>query len=222
MKQLFHINLLILLALLLIPSQSFAAATGITAEHALDSLKNGNMRFVRLKLTNTDYNKQIEKTKDAQHPFVAVLSCMDSRVPPEIIFDQGIGNIFVAREAGNVVSANTLGSLEYAVNVKKVALVVVMGHSGCGAVAAAVDGTELSAYRNLEQLINQIKPATRNCKDNIYQCTEKSNIKLSISEMLRNSQPISDAVKNNEVKVIGAYYDISSGIVTFDTEYSFE
>ena len=194
----------------------------ITAEQALESLKAGNTRFMELKSTNTDYDKQIDNTKEAQHPFVAVLSCMDSRVPPEIVFDQGIGNVFVVREAGNVVSSNTLGSLEYAVNVKKVALVVVLGHSGCGAVAAAVEETDVSAFKNLEQLINQIKPAVRSCKDkeNIYQCAEKNNIKLSLTKILKNSTTIAEAVTSNEVKIIGAYYDITSGAVTFDKEFS--
>ena len=220
MKQLFRFNLF-LLALLLIPSQSFAAS-GITAKQALDFLKAGNKRFLRAKPINTNYDRQIDRTKREQHPFVAVLSCMDSRVPPEIVFDQGIGNIFVVREAGNVVSPNTLGSLEYAVNVKKVALLVVLGHSGCGAVAAAVDGVDLHKYRNLEQLIDQIKLAVHPCRGNIYQCTERNNIKLSIAKILKNSKTIANAVQNNEVKIIGAYYDIATGVVTFDKEYTFE
>jgi carbonic anhydrase len=192
----------------------------IDAEQVVTSLKEGNERYVSLKPINTNYDKQIEHTKDGQHPFAAVLSCMDSRVPPEIIFDQGIGNIFVVREAGNVTSPNTLGSLEYAVNVKKVALVVVLGHSNCGAVAAAVDGVDLDNFKNLEQLVAQIKPAIPASKDNIYQCTEKNNIKLSIAKIFKNSNVIADAVKNNEVKIIGAYYDVATGVVTFDKEYA--
>ena len=229
MKHLLKYNLFILLTLLLISTQSFASTKKTTAEHgkmtaeqAVESLKDGNKRYLRLKLINTDYDKQIDKNKKEQHPFAAVLSCMDSRVPPEILFDQGIGNIFVVREAGNVIAPNTLGSLEYAVNVKKVALVVVLGHSGCGAVAAAVDGVDLQMYQNLDQLIRQIKVAIHPCKENIYQCVEKNNIKLSIAKILKNSKTIAEAVRNGEVKIIGAYYDIETGVVTFDKEYTSE
>ena len=218
-QQLFRCNLL-LLALLLFSTMRIFASTEITTEQALDSLKVGNQRFVKLNPSHLDYDKQIEHTKDGQHPFVAVLSCMDSRVPPEIIFDQGIGSVFVVREAGNITSPNSLGSLEYAVNVKKVKLVVVLGHSKCGAVEAAVNKAELGEYKNLEQLIEQIKPAVSNCSDNIYQCTEKNNVKMSIASILKNSSPIAKAVKNNEVKIIGAYYDVATGVVTFDKEYT--
>ena len=213
----------LMIAAFLFTATTLTASTAVTVEQVLDLLKKGNERFVKLKPVNTDYDKQIEHTKDGQHPFVAILSCMDSRVPPEIIFDQGIGNVFVVREAGNVISPSSLGSLEYAVNVKKVALVVVLGHSGCGAVAAAVEGTALGAYKNLEHLINQIKPAVhqKNCSDNLYQCTEKNNIKLSITEMLVNSPAIAEAVKSKSVKIIGAYYDIATGIVTFDKKFSY-
>jgi carbonic anhydrase len=225
-QQLFRCNLLPL-ALLLFSTMRILASTEITTEQALDSLKVGNQRFVKLNPSNLDYDKQIEHTKDGQHPFVAVLSCMDSRVPPEIIFDQGIGSVFVVREAGNVTSPNSLGSLEYAVNVKKVKLVVVLGHSKCGAVEAAVNKAELGEYKNLEQLIEQIKPAVcsdniLSSSDNIYQCTEKNNVKMSIASILRNSSPIAKAVKNNEVKIIGAYYDVATGVVTFDKEYTSE
>ena len=190
-------------------------------EQALDALKKGNERFVSLSLANIDYDKQRTSTKDGQHPFVAFLSCMDSRVPPEIIFDLGIGSSFVIREAGYVVSPNSLGGLEYAVNVKKVTLVVVLGHSNCGAIASAVDNADLSAYKNLEQLINQIKPAVpKESCDDIYQCTEKNTIKLSISKILSKSPAIAEAVKNNEVKLIGAYYDLATGVVTFDDKFS--
>jgi carbonic anhydrase len=191
----------------------------ITAEEATALLKEGNKRFYELKSINTNYDEQIEKTKDEQHPFAAILSCMDSRVPPEIVFDQGIGNIFVVREAGNVVSPNTLGSLEYAVNVKKVSLLIVLGHSGCGAVAAAVDGIELAIYKHLKPLVDQIKHAISTdgeCPDhNVYKCTEKNNVKLSIAEILSKSTTISKAAEDKEVKIIGVYYDISTGIVTF-------
>jgi carbonic anhydrase len=222
MKFVFSYKLSMLIGLVLfltIPISSLSASK-YTAEQAVSSLKEGNVRFTNLKFVNTDYDKQIEHTKDQQHPFAAILSCMDSRVPPEVIFDQGIGNIFAVREAGNVISPNTLGSLEYAVNVKKVAVVVVLGHSNCGAVAAAVDGTDLKSYSNLEQLIAQIKPSTHNCKGNDYQCAEKNNIRLSIEKILKDSKTIADAVRKNEVKIIGAYYDVSNGVVTFDGGFS--
>ena len=184
-------------------------------EDALSEMKAGNQRFLDGKPVNTDYKGQIEKTKDDQHPHTLVLSCLDSRIPPEIIFDQGIGNIFVARVAGNVEDANILGSMEFATKVKGTKLIIVMGHNKCGAVKGAIDHAELG---NLTQLVNQIKPAivgdTTNL-DNMLNETSKNNVKMTIADILKSSPVISELVSEGKVKLVGAYYDITTGQVAF-------
>jgi carbonic anhydrase len=186
-----------------------------TPEDALAELKAGNQRFLADSLINTNYKYQIEHTKDDQHPHSVILSCLDSRVPPEILFDQGIGNIFVARDAGNIENPNILGSMEFAVKVKGTKLIVVMGHSKCGAVKGAADNVVLG---NLTQLVEQIKPALKGDTTNMPQMLEEStrnNVKMTIADILKGSEIISGLVKENKVKIVGAYYDISSGKVSF-------
>jgi carbonic anhydrase len=184
-------------------------------DDALREMKAGNQRFLEGKLVNTDYKNQIELTKDSQHPHTVVLTCMDSRTPPEIVFDQGIGNIFVARVAGNIEDPNILGSLEYAVKIVGSKSIIVMGHSNCGAVKGAIDNVELG---NLTQLVDQIKPAivsdTTNGK-NILNETSKNNIKLTIEKILKSSPVIDELVIENKIKIVGAYYDVASGEVAF-------
>ncbi len=189
--------------------------TIITPDDALEELKNGNQRFIDDKLINTDYKEQIELTKSDQHPHSLILSCLDSRVPPEIIFDQGIGNVFVARVAGNVEDANILGSMEFATKVKGTKLIVVMGHNHCGAVNGAINNAVLG---NLTQLVDQIKPAITGDKtkaDLRLDATAKNNVKMTIADILKASPVISDLVKESKLKIVGAYYDITSGRVTF-------
>lgn len=184
-------------------------------DDALLELKAGNLRFLDGKLVNTDYRNQIEQTKDGQHPHSLVLSCMDSRIPPEIIFDQGIGNIFVTRVAGNVVDPNILGSMEYAVKIVGSKLIVVMGHNDCGAVKGAIDNVELG---NMTQLVDQIKPAITSdttSKNNMLDETSKNNIKMTIENILKSSSVINELVKEKKIKIVGAYYDVTSGEVTF-------
>ena len=191
------------------------AVTINSADDALAEVKAGNQRFLNNKPVNTDYKSQIEHTKNDQHPHTLILSCLDSRIPPEIIFDQGIGNIFVARVAGNVEDQNILGSMEFATKVKGTKLIIVMGHNKCGAVKGAIDNAELG---NLTQLVDQIKPAivgdTTNL-DNMLNETSKNNVKMTISDILKLSPVISDMVKENKVKIVGAYYDITTGQVSF-------
>jgi carbonic anhydrase len=186
-----------------------------TPEEALAEMKAGNQRFLDGKPLNTDFKSEIEETKTSQHPHSVVLSCMDSRVPPEIIFDQGIGHIFVARVAGNVEDANELGSLEYATKVKGCKLLIVMGHSNCGAVHGAVEKVELG---NLTQLVHQIDPAitgdTTNLESMIDE-TAKKNVRLTVDDILRESPVINDLVKEGKLKVIGAFYDVATGKIAF-------
>jgi carbonic anhydrase len=186
-----------------------------TSDDALNELKSGNKRFTDGKLENTDYKEQVEKTKSGQQPHSVILSCLDSRVPPEIIFDQGIGNIFVARVAGNIEDANVLGSLEYATKVVGSKLIVVLGHNDCGAVKGAIDNAELG---NLTQLVEQIKPAITGDKSDAKKMvdeTSRKNVKLTIENILKNSKVISELVKEGKVKIVGAYYDLNTGNVEF-------
>ena len=196
-------------------STTHEAVTINSADDALAEMKAGNQRFLDGEPVNTDYKSQIEHTKNDQHPHTLVLSCLDSRIPPEIIFDQGIGNIFVARVAGNIEDQNILGSMEFATKAIGTKLIIVMGHNKCGAVKGAIDHAELG---NLTQLVNQIKPAivgdTTNI-DNMLNETSKNNVKMTIADILKSSPVISEMVKENKVKIVGAYYDITTGQVLF-------
>lgn len=193
---------------------SHKKATVTTPEEALTELKNGNQRFIDGKLTNTDYKEQIEQTKSDQHPHSILLSCQDSRIPPEIIFDQGIGNIFVVRNAGNIEDLNVLGGMEFATKIKGSKLIVVMGHNHCGAIKGAMEDAELG---NLTQLVEQIKPAIskNENKDLVHDETSKNNVKMTIAHILERSPTISELVKENKVKIAGAYYDLTTGKVVF-------
>lgn len=186
-----------------------------TPDDAFAELKNGNQRFLDGKQINTNYKQAIEETKDDQHPHSLILSCLDSRIPPEIIFDQGIGNVFVARVAGNIEDPNILGSMEFATKVKGTKLIVVMGHNKCGAVKGAIDNAELG---NLTQLVTQIKPAITGDKkdmDSMLNETAEKNVELTISDILKQSTVINDLVKEGKVKIVGAFYDLTTGKVIF-------
>ena len=186
-----------------------------TSDEALAEMKSGNQRFLDGKPINNNYKEQIAATKNDQHPHTLILSCLDSRIPPEIIFDQGIGNIFVARVAGNIEEPNILGSMEFATKVKGTKLIIVMGHNKCGAVKGAIDDAELG---NLTQLVAQIKPAivgdTTNM-ENMLNETSKKNVQMTIADILRLSPVISELIKENKVKIVGAFYDITTGKVSF-------
>lgn len=186
-----------------------------TPDEALAELKSGNTRFMEGKMINTDYKEEIQETKDGQHPHSIILSCIDSRVPPEIIFDQGIGHIFDARVAGNIIDPNELGSLEFATAAKKSKLIVVLGHSNCGAIEGAVNDVHLG---NLTQLLSQIKPAIVADSTNralMLEKTTKKNVELTIDNILSQSPVISELVKEGKVKIVGAYYDVATGKVSF-------
>lgn len=186
-----------------------------TPDEALQELKNGNQRFINDKRMVRNYKSEISATSGDQHPHSLILSCLDSRITPELLFDQGIGDLFVARVAGNVEDPNILGSMEFATKVKGVKLIVVMGHNKCGAVKGAIDNAELG---NLTQLVDQIKPAIKGDKskpDEMLDETAKNNVKMTISDILRYSPVISELHSKGEVKIVGAYYDLTSGVVTF-------
>ena len=189
------------------------AQTNLSPDEALKELLEGNRRFAANQLTSIEHDLTIlkEKTADKQEPFAAVLSCADSRVPVELVFDQTIGHIFVTRVAGNLVTPEIIGSLEYGVAVLGVKALVVLGHSGCGAVKAAmkadtVPGQISSLYPHLRQAVEQ-------AAGNFDQAIEL-NAKIQAERLRTSSTVIRDAVKAGSLKVVAGVYDLASGKVT--------
>ena len=196
----------------------------MTPEKALLSLKEGNERFQNRKREERNLIEQVKDTSEGQYPFATVLSCIDSRVSAELIFDQGIGDIFSIRIAGNFVNTDILGSMEFACKLAGTRLIVVLGHTSCGAVKGACDDAKLG---NLTSMLAKIKPAvdstTLPSDINIRNSSNISfvndvavkNVELNIQNILNSSEVISEMVNNEEVKIIGAMYDVSSGAVNF-------
>ena len=189
------------------------AQTQLTPDAALKELMAGNKRFTSGRMTALDEDLKIlkQKTVDQQEPFAAVLSCADSRVPVEFIFDQSIGRIFVARVAGNVITPEIIGSLEYGAAVLGTKVILVMGHSNCGAVKAAMQGT--AAPGQITALYRHFQPALDQAGSNL-EAAIKSNAKMQSDLLRKGSTVIAGLVKENKVKVTSAYYDLGGGGVT--------
>jgi carbonic anhydrase len=188
----------------------------ITPENAIDRLKDGNIRFVNNIMVARNYEEQINITSEGQAPFAVVLGCIDSRAPLETIFDQGVGDIFGARVAGNIINEDILGSLEYSCKVAGSKLIVVLGHTKCGAVTAACKGVELG---NITPLLEKIKPAVNAIgggtdADNIEKVALK-NVVLSIEQIRSESPILAEMESNGEIKIVGASYAVESGLVSF-------
>jgi carbonic anhydrase len=193
----------------------------VSADEALKLLQAGNARFVADKPEhpNSDLNRVQETGKNGQFPIAAVLGCADSRVPVETVFDRGVGDLFVVRVAGNVAGTTELASLEYAVDHLGVSLIVVLGHTKCGAVQAAVAGGELPG--NLPALIDDITPAVRTAEaenpnapaDKLLAKAISENVRQQIAAAQRKSAPLRKAVAAGSVKFVGAVYDIDTGVV---------
>ena len=186
----------------------------ISPDTALQMLKEGNSRFVQNKMISRDLQGQVKDTSAGQFPFAAILSCIDSRVPAEIVFDQGIGDIFSARVAGNIVNEDVLGSIEYACKVAGSKIVVVMGHTKCGAVTAACKNVELG---NITSLLAKIKPAIDEgieMNDAVVEEVVLKNIHLSLDTIRKQSPILQEMESKGLIKMTGALYDVSSGIVS--------
>lgn len=186
-----------------------------TANEALKELMEGNQRYVNNVPMHHDFINEAHHSEKDQHPHTFVLSCIDSRVPPEIVFDQGIGNLFVARVAGNIEDDNILGSMEYAVQVKGTKLLVVLGHSNCGAVQGAIDNVNLG---HLTQLTNQIKVAFSNHRtyplpEHLSDETGRLNVLFTIDHIISSSKIIRDLVNQKKIKIVGTFYDLHTGKV---------
>ena len=191
----------------------------LTPQHAFEVLKEGNKRFINNLKMNRNLLQQLDEVQDGQHPFAVVLSCMDSRTSTELIFDQGLGDIFSIRIAGNVVNDDIVGSMEYACEVVGSKLIVVLGHSRCGAIAGAVDHVEMG---NLTGLLEKIKPAIEQAKTNDHSqhaiLNEKvaySNVLNSMDEILERSSIIRALYKEGKIGIVGGMYSIENGKVHF-------
>jgi len=195
---------------------------GVTPDMALEFLKEGNERFMRNLKANRNLLQQVNETADGQFPFAAILSCMDSRTSAELIFDQGLGDIFSIRVAGNVLNEDILGSMEYACGVAGSKLVVVLGHSKCGAIIGACNHVELG---NLTNLLYKVKPAL----DQETQTTENRNgsnaefvknvtelnVHLTLERVRQESALLADLEAKGQIRIVGGVYCVDSGQVTF-------
>lgn len=198
-------------------------ATTINADEAKALLKAGNSRYIASTAQHPDQGMDRRKltATEGQKPFVTLLSCSDSRVPPEILFDRGVGDIFVVRVAGNVANVDQIGSMEYAVGHLGTPLLMVLGHTKCGAVAAVVQGADL--YGSIVPLAKNIGSAVASAKRNNPSVTSDSfmnvaieaNVWQGIEDIFRTSPMIADTVKSGKLKVEGALYDIETGMVVW-------
>ncbi len=185
----------------------------LSPEGALSELMDGNRRYVTGRTTAHKHDLQVLKAKTAekQQPFAAVLSCADSRVPVELVFDQTIGHIFVCRIAGNVTTPEIIASLEYGAAVLGTRVILVLGHSNCGAVAATIKGSEVPGQ--ISALYPRIRPAVDLAGPNI-EAAAKANAKINAALLAEASTVIGGLLKDNKIRVVAGYYDVTNGMVT--------
>ncbi len=194
----------------------------ITPSQAIELLKEGNKRFLNNLKFNRNLLQQVNETSDGQHPFAVILSCIDSRTSAELIFDQGLGDIFSVRIAGNIINEDILGSMEFGCKVAGAKVIVVLGHTKCGAVKGACDHVEMG---NLTHLLSKIQPAVeaektvsadRNSKNSEFvEKVATINVKRTVEEILKQSPVIAEMVSKGEIAIAGGMYDVSSGEVEF-------
>jgi carbonic anhydrase len=193
----------------------------ITPQKALELLKEGNERFLNKNQANRDLNLQVQQTSGGQWPFAVILGCIDSRVPAELVFDQGIGDIFSARVAGNFVNTDILGSIEYGCKVAGSKLVLVLGHEGCGAVKGACDGVELGnitpMLANLQKAVDSVDESgdRSSANSNFVHKVVDSNVELTIEDIRNQSAVLKEMEAAGEIMIVGAVYDVKSGKVSF-------
>jgi carbonic anhydrase len=197
----------------------------MTPRKAMEFLQEGNKRFINNLKANRNLLEQVNATVDGQWPFATILSCIDSRTSSELIFDQGLGDIFSVRIAGNIVNTDILGSMEFACKVAGSKLIVVLGHSKCGAVKGACDHIEMG---NLTELLSKIQPAVyqenstkdeRNSKNGTFvENVAKINVKRSVKNIIERSFILEQMVENGEIGVVGAMHNIETGKVSFYTD----
>lgn len=196
--------------------------SSLTPTTALEILKEGNQRFVNNLKANRNLLQQVNETSEGQFPFATILSCIDSRVSAELIFDQGLGDIFSIRIAGNILNEDILGSMEFATKIAGTKVLVVLGHTKCGAITGACNHVEMG---NLTTLLNKIQPAILNEKittenrdgsnaDFVKNVTE-INVHLTLERIRKESPIITELAQQGHIKIIGALYEVETGKVTF-------
>jgi len=196
----------------------------MTPEKSITYLKEGNLRFQNNLSANRNLLEQVKDTRQGQFPFATILSCIDSRIPAEMVFDQGIGDLFSIRIAGNFINDDILGSMEFACKLAGSKVVVVLGHTSCGAVKGACDGAELG---KLTGMLNKIKPAV-NAVTSPSEASQRTsqnaefvnavsakNVEFSIDGIRSGSEVLTEMERNGEIRIVGAMYDVASGKVTF-------
>jgi len=185
----------------------------MTPAEALEQLKAGNKRFVNEKGLSRNYNREISETAGGQFPFAAILGCIDSRATAEQLFDQGVGDLFNARVAGNIVNEDILGSLEYACHVAGAKLILVLGHTACGAVTAATQRVELG---NITTLLSKISPVVDSLDGEVaVDEVAEYNVRHSIERIRKESAILKDMELSGDILIKGAMYDVATGKVRF-------
>jgi carbonic anhydrase len=194
----------------------------ITPTMALDLLKEGNKRFVNNLKINRNLLQQANETSDSQHPFAVVLSCIDSRTSVELIFDQGLGDVFSVRIAGNIINEDILGSMEFGCKLAGAKIILVLGHSKCGAIKGACDHVEMG---NLTALLNKIQPAIYDEKtiannrdsanDEFVEKVAEINVKRTVTAIMERSPILKDLIESGEIGIVGGLHDITTGEVCF-------
>ena len=205
-------------------AQTKEMQASMTSEKSLHELKEGNKRFQANHKADRNLKEQVADTSGGQYPFATILSCIDSRVSSELIFDQGIGDVFSARIAGNFVNDDILGSMEFACKLAGTKLIVVLGHTACGAVKGACDDAKLG---KLTGMLEKIKPAVNSVSEpedpslrnssniEFVNNVAEKNVHLTIDKIKADSEVLDKMLQNNQIKIVGGMYDIQSGAVTF-------
>lgn len=199
-----------------------AQQQALTPDQVLQNLKDGNSRFVQNNMLKRNLVMQAHAASNGQYPEAAIISCIDSRIPVEQVFDAGIGDMFVGRVAGNFVNTDLLGSLEFACKVMGSKVIVILGHSSCGAVKSAIDQVKLG---NITAMLSNIQPAIalsqnfqydKSSKNDAYTDLVAKNNVLHTIEVIKQDSPIlNDMLHNGTIKIVGAMYDIKTGIISF-------
>ena len=199
--------------------------TSISPSMALQLLQDGNKRFISNLKVNRNLLQQANDTSDGQHPFAIILSCIDSRTSAELIFDQGLGDVFSVRIAGNIINEDILGSMEFACKVAGSKIIVVLGHTKCGAIKGACDKVEMG---NLTSLLSKIRPAVEDETSTKENRTSKNpefvenvstiNVKRSVKAIMQRSPILKEMIEKGEIGIIGGIHDISTGDVDFFSE----
>lgn len=199
-----------------------AEQQALTPSQVMTLLNNGNDRFVNGTKTVRDHSSLVRDAAAGQHPKAMILSCVDSRIPVEDVFDQGIGDVFVARVAANIENTDILGSIEFATKVSGARVILVLGHERCGAIAAAIDNVQLG---NITALLENVKPAVEALSDypgektsanpEFVHLVAKKNVELTVQNILEKSPIVAEMVKDGEVSIVGGLYNLHSGEVEF-------